>query len=163
MNPVYFSGAEVIDMAVKIEENGYAYYSQAVKAAKTKELKALFKTLANEEHEHIKVFAGFRKLLRQENAPGFTAYNEEAAGYLSALADTRVFTFVGEGARLAKAIKSEKQAVNTAIGMEKDSLLFYYELGGMMRGRDRLILENLIEQEKAHLRKLTALLMDVYS
>ncbi|MBI5237324.1 MAG: hypothetical protein HY887_02750 [Deltaproteobacteria bacterium] len=35
MDPVHFTGAEVIEMAVKIEENGMRFYTDASKALST--------------------------------------------------------------------------------------------------------------------------------
>lgn len=157
MNPVYFTGKEVLDMAVKIEENGLRYYTDAAAASKSAELKSLFGFLAEQEKDHIKVFSGLRKLLTDSGSASAEAdYGEEATLYLNALADSEVFTSANEGARLAKTVKNDKEAVELAIGMEKDSLLFYYEIQKMIRPQDATVLEHLIAQEKDHVRRLTA-------
>ena len=157
MNPVYFTGKEVLDMAVKIEENGLRYYTDAAGASKSADLKTLFTFLADQEKDHIKIFTGLRKLLADTDAESSQAdYGEEATLYLNALADSEVFTSPNEGARLAKSVKSDKEAVELAIGMEKDSLLFYYEIQKMIRPQDASVLEHLIAQEKDHVRRLTA-------
>ncbi|MBI5885137.1 MAG: ferritin family protein [Deltaproteobacteria bacterium] len=159
MNPVYFTGKEVLDMAVKIEENGLRYYTDAAAAAKAAPLKELFGYLADQEKDHIKVFSGLRKLIADTGSESSQAdYGEEAALYLNALADSEVFTNANEGARLAKTVKGEREAVEMAIGMEKDSLLFYYEIQKMIRPQDASVLEHLIGQEKDHVRRLTAYL-----
>jgi rubrerythrin len=41
--------------------------------------------------------------------------------------------------------------------MEKDSILFYYELEKVVKGKDRSVLARLISEEKKHLAKLTEL------
>lgn len=157
MNPVYFTGKELLDMAVKIEENGLRYYTDAAAAAKSADLKNLFGFLADQEKDHIKIFTGLRKLLAESGSDGTQAdYGEEATLYLNALADSEVFTSPNEGARLAKTVKNEREAVELAIGMEKDSLLFYYEIQKMIRPQDASVLEHLIAQEKDHVRRLTA-------
>ena len=161
MNPVHFTGEELIDMAVRIEENGLRFYTDAAKTAKSKSVKDTFGMLAGEEKEHIKTFAGFRKLLSDKGSFGFDPYGEEAGQYLNALADSEVFTRADEGAKLAAKVKDEIQAVNAAISMEKDSLLFYYEMQKMIRGKDKIVLDKLIEQEREHLRKLTVLSKDL--
>lgn len=159
MNPVYFTGKEVLDMAVRIEENGLRYYTDAATVAKSKALKDLFADLANQEKDHIRVFSGFRKLLGEKGGANTeTEYSEEAALYLNALADSEVFTKADEGARLAKTVHNEREAAELAIGMEKDSLLFYYEIQKMITAKDAAILEHLIGQEKDHVRRLTAYL-----
>lgn len=156
MDPVHFTGKEVLDMAIRIEENGLKFYTDAGKSARSRELKELFKTLAEEEGQHIKVFLNLKKLLvGDDTTEGFDPYLEEAQQYLKALADTEVFTIPGDGKAVARSVDNEQEAINIAIGMEKDSLLFYYELERMIREKDRNVVESLIEQEKEHVRKLT--------
>lgn len=158
MDPVHFTGKEVLDMAVRIEENGMKFYSDASKAAKSQQLKDLFRVLSEEEGTHIKMFLELKRVLvGDEPSSGFDPYLEDSQQYLKSLADTEVFTDAEAGSKAARSIKSEEDAINMAIGMEKDSLLFYYELEKMIRERDRKVIESLIEQEKEHVRKLTHL------
>lgn len=162
MDPVHFTGMEVLTMALRIEENGFEYYTGAARASKSKALKALFKTLAEQEKDHIRVFEKLKGHLPEREIPAASdPYADDAALYLNAIADTKVFTSPGEGKRLASRIKSERQALTSAIGMEKDSILFYYELLKMIRDRDRVVVERLIEQEKEHLRKLKQAFVDL--
>ncbi|MBI5642885.1 MAG: ferritin family protein [Deltaproteobacteria bacterium] len=158
MDPVHFTGKEVLAMAVRIEENGLKFYTDAGKESKNKDIKALFKTLAEEEGHHIKVFQDLKKLLGTEAAAEeFDSSAEDAALYLKALADTEVFTSPSGGKKLGREAGSEEEVLNIAIGMEKDSILFYYEIQRMIREKDKKVIEELIEQEKDHLRKLTEL------
>lgn len=163
MDPVHFTGKEVLEMAVRIEENGLKFYTDAGKAARSKELKALFKTLAEEEGTHIKLFLELKRTLVDDAASeGFDAYLEDAQQYLRSLADTEVFTNPEAGADAARGVHDEQEAIAMAIGMEKDSLLFYYELERMIRESDRKVVDTLIEQEKEHVRKLTALQANLF-
>lgn len=156
MDPVHFTGKEILDMAVRIEENGMRFYSDAAKGAKSKDLKELFKALSEDEATHIKIFLELKKLLA-DTAEGFDPYLEDAQNYLRTMADSEVFTNPEAGKETARALKSEEEAIKLAIGMEKDSLLFYYELERMIREKDRQVVESIIEQEKEHVRRLTAL------
>lgn len=157
MDPVHFSGREILEMAIRIEENGLQYYTEASKAAKSEELKELFETLAGEEEQHIVVFNDLKDLTGDEWQEGYDPYVQEGAQYLKAIADTEVFTTPDRGAELARKVIDERDALRLAIDMEKDSLLFYYELQRMIRDKDKEVLEKLIEQEKDHVRKLTEL------
>jgi len=158
MDPVHFTGKEIFEMAIRIEENGRRYYTDAADAAGSESLRTLFRALAEEEAEHIRTFKDLKLLLvGAEKDRSFDPYAAEAALYLDALADSRVFTEADEGARLARGVVNEKDAVEVAIGMEKDSLLFYHELSAMVREKDAAVLENLITQERDHLRRLTEL------
>jgi rubrerythrin len=158
MDPVHFTGKEVLDMAVRIEENGMRFYADASKAAKSHQLKDLFHALSEEEGTHIKMFLELKKVLVGDDpSTGFDPYLEDAQQYLKSMADTEVFTNPEAGKEAARSLKDEKEAISMAIGMEKDSLLFYYELERMIREKDRAVIESLIEQEKEHVRKLTNL------
>lgn len=158
MDPVHFTGKEVLDMAVRIEENGMRFYADASKAAKSKQLKDLFHALSEEEGTHIKMFLELKKVLVGDDpSTGFAPYLEDAQQYLKSMADTEVFTNPEAGKEAARSLKDEQEAISMAIGMEKDSLLFYYELERMIREKDRKVIESLIEQEKEHVRKLTNL------
>ena len=158
MDPVHFTGKEVLDMAVRIEENGMRFYTDASKAAKSQQLKDLFSALAEEEASHIKTFLELKKaLVGSGDSTGFDPYIEDAQQYLKSMADTEVFTNPEAGKDAARSLKSEEEAVILAIGMEKDSLLFYYELERMIRESDKKVIEALIDQEKEHVRKLTNL------
>lgn len=158
MDPVHFTGKEVLDMAIRIEENGLKFYSDAAKAAKSHQLQELFRALSDEEGQHIKTFLELKRLLTDDDSTGgFDPYIEEAQQYLNSLADTEVFTNPEAGRNAARTLSGEEEAINMAIGMEKDSLLFYYELEKMIRDKDRKVIASLIEQEKEHVRKLTNL------
>ena len=157
MDPVHFSGSEVVRMAIRIEENGLRFYSDASKATKIPKLKELFKSLAQEERLHINVFSEIKDSIPDDAvAEGFDPYVAEATLYLKAIADTEVFTHPDEGKLLAEEIFDEEAALNLAIDMEKDSLLFYYEMQNMIRKKDAGVITQLLEQEKDHLKKLTA-------
>lgn len=159
MDPVHFSGKEILEMAVRIEENGYKFYIEAAKATRSKDLKELFNLLAEEETQHIKTFMGLHRLI-SGGEPSDQEYDtefQEATLYLKAIADTEVFTNPNKGKEMARKVSGEEEALQIAIDMEKDSLLFYYELQRMIRDKDKPVLDNIIEQEKEHVRKLTDL------
>ena len=106
MDPVHFTGKEVLDMAVRIEENGMRFYTDASKAAKSQQLKDLFSALAEEEASHIKTFLELKRaLVGNDESAGFDAYIEDAQQYLKSMADTEVFTNPNAGKEAARALK----------------------------------------------------------
>ncbi len=158
MDIIHFSAKEVLEMAIRIEENGVEFYTQAGNATKSERLKELFIFLSKEEKKHIACFENMDKRVDSDNFPGrIDPYLEEESLYLKALANSRVFTTTHEGKRLASEVHDENDVLQTAINMEKDSILFYYELHNTVRDKDKTTLQNLIQQEKDHLRKLTEL------
>ncbi len=159
MDPIYFSGEELLAIALRIEENGWGFYSEAYKGAQSEKMKELFDYLAKQELEHIESFKKLYKLVKREKVKTFDelAEDDEAALYLRALSDSRVFTDPGEGMRRARSLTSDKEALDVALGFEKDSILFYYEMAKVIKGDEKKIVESLIEQEKEHFFKLSRL------
>ncbi len=156
MDPVRYSAKEVLDMALRIEENGKLFYSLAKDAAKTDKIKELFQFLYNEEVNHTRYFKAIIKDTDKDSAPNqLDPYLEEAYLYLNALADSEVFTSADDGAAFARKVGGEKDALDYAIKAEKDALLFYYELSNFIREKDKSILDEIIKEEKDHLQKLT--------
>ncbi len=158
MSSVKFTGSEVIEMALKIEENGMKFYTDAFKASRDEKVKALFKNLAIEEAHHIKTFSAMKDLVKDEYVTeGFDPYITEASEYLRSMADSEVFKSPGDGALFAGEITNPAEVLDFAIGMEKDSIVFYNEYEKVIVEKDRPVLTALIEQEKEHLGKLEEL------
>jgi rubrerythrin len=82
---------------------------------------------------------------------------EEYSLYLKALADARVFTTELKAEEAAREVKSGKEAIDLAIGFEKDSLLFLNGIRMMVKGPDAVVLEELQREEMLHLKKLVKL------
>ncbi|VAV85846.1 hypothetical protein MNBD_DELTA01-625 [hydrothermal vent metagenome] len=164
MDPVRYSAKEVLDMALRIEENGEFFYSMAAEAAKTDKIKELFKFLYAEEVKHTRCFKALIKDAGTESAPSrLDPYLEEAYLYLNALADSEVFTNADEGAEFAKKIGGEAEAIDYAIKAEKDALLFYYEISHFIREKDKSILDTIVREEKDHLQKLTNMKNELFA
>jgi len=164
MDPVRYSAKEVLDMALRIEENGEFFYAMAAEAARTDKAKVLFEFLLMEEKKHTRCFRALIKDAGTETAPNkLDPYIEDAYLYLNALADSEVFINAEEGAEFAQKIRSEEDAIDYAIKAEKDSLLFYYEIGHFIREKDKGILDTIVKEEKDHLQKLTNIKNELYS
>jgi len=152
MSAMNFSGSEVIEMALKIEENGMRFYTDAFKSARDERVKDLFKRLAIEEAHHIKTFSKMKDLVKDEYvSEGFDPYITEASEYLRSMADSEVFKSPGGGATFAGEITNPTEVLDFAIGMEKDSIEFYREFEKVIVEKDRPVLTALIAQENEHL------------
>ncbi|MFQ5427360.1 MAG: ferritin family protein [Thermodesulfobacteriota bacterium] len=155
MSSLKFTGREVIEMALKIEENGMKFYTDAFKAARDETTKNLFKKLAIEEGHHIKIFSDMKNLVKDEYVTeGFDPYITEASEYLRSMADSEVFSNPGEGGQFAGEISNPGEVLDHAINMEKESLVFYGEYEKVIVEKDKAVLTALIEQEKEHLQTL---------
>lgn len=150
-----FAASEIVEIGIQIEKNGRDFYNTLVRQSKNPSAVKIFQYLAQEEAKHIEVF---KKILDSvEKYEPVEAYPGEYFAYMSALAGEYIFTRKEKGEEIARAIKSDKEAVDKGIGFEKDSIIFYEGLIKSVPEYDRKIVEELIAQEQNHLRQLTDL------
>jgi len=145
-----------VKYAVQIEKNGRDFYDQAAKSVKSDKAKKVLEFLSNEEQQHI---AAFEEILRQipGNEPK-ERYPGEYADYMLALIEESLFTKSKQGYDSAKTIRNDKQALELAVGFEKDSILFYYEMKRFVWEGLHGNIDKLIAEEQDYLKKLSDLL-----
>lgn len=152
---ILFSGNEIIDMAVKIEENGRAFYLAAEQNIEDENLAAALKKLADDESEHKAVFEA---LYKPDGVYSLdSAYNEEVDGYIKAMAGAQVFAPGKSVAELARSAGDIFHVLALAMGAEKDSILYYSEMRNWVQPKDRDIIGKIIVEEKKHLQDLSDL------
>src|SRR3989339_724070 len=156
---VKFSGSDIVEMGIQIEKNGKEYYDEVLKCSKSDKAKAMFKFLAQEEVNHVGYFK--KLLLSLEREEIAESYPGEYHEYMHHLSGLHVFTVKGKGLEVACKIKSDKEALETAVNFEKDSILFYYELKNFISVKDGKVLDEIIKEEQGHLSKLTVLLKEI--
>jgi rubrerythrin len=152
---VFFSGSELLEIAVGIEKNGMAFYQALADKTENKNIKDIYIHLAGEEKKHLDTFQGMSDSLGQVKPP--ETYTEEYMLYLKSLVDSAVFSNIVEAQQKAKKALSEIEAIDTGIQAEKDSILFYAELQNLVRKQDRKVVTNVLDEEKKHLRQLSGL------
>jgi len=155
-----FSGNEIIEMAIQIENKGFDFYKGMEKTAKTEKLKQLYNWLAIEEGKHIGVFEKMRSYVENIHVSGPYDW-QEAMLYFRSLIDTKVFPDSLEGNSLAKELKDEIGAIQIAISFEKDSILFFQEINNMVDNREKEIINKLILEEKGHILKLLKMKQEI--
>jgi len=152
---VLFSGSELINIAIGIEKNGLAFYQSLVKAEKNVMARGAYKYLADMEEKHLRTFQDMLDTVGQYKPPEI--YTEEYDLYLKALVDSAVFTDDKVAREMAEKVTSSAEAMQIALGAEKDSILFYSEMRNLVPERDRKVVNRIIEEEKSHLRQLSDL------
>ena len=152
---VFFSGGELVDIAVGIERNGASFYDSLAKSASNEIAKDIYEHLANEEKKHIGVFQSMLAAVADYRLP--EAYTEEYDLYLKSLVNSAVFSDNQIAREMAQKIGSDAEAIQIALGAEKDSILFYSNLRDLVRRSDRQVIDRIIEEEKSHLRQLSDL------
>ena len=154
-----FSAAEVVEMGIKIEENGKSFYDTVAKKSKNKNAQQAFELLAGEEENHIKRFEAILSQVKKYEPP--EAYTEDYFSYIKSLSSEYVFTSKDKGEETAKDAKTDKEAVELGIGFEKQSILFYEEMKKFVLEGEQKVVDKLLEEEKEHLRKLSDLVGQV--
>ena len=115
-----FNADDVFEMAEQMERNGAKFYRNAAEYTQDSANKKFLQELAAMEDEHEKIFKAMRaELSAKEKESTVFDPEGEAALYLRALADTRVF-FEKE-----IDVTSMKKILKSAIEAEKDSIVFY--------------------------------------
>lgn len=146
---------DIVEVAVRIEENGADFYRHAAQLATTEEIKTLFWQLAAQEVAHQKTFAIILAGMDQNTPP--EGYDGEYAAYLRSYVDNRlVFTPEAFDAELAK-LSDEASALDFAIQRELDSIHYYREMRELLPEDRRGAIEEIIAEEKDHFMRLSTI------
>jgi rubrerythrin len=149
---ILYSGSELVEIGIQVEKNGRDFYNTLSIQSKDKDVKEIFKYLKEQEENHIIVFNNIlASVHRYEPAQ---AYPQEYFAYMNALASDHIFTKERQGEKIAKAVKSDIEAIGLGIGFEKDSILFYEGMKRIMHENDKLVVDKLIIEEQNHLKAL---------
>lgn len=150
-----FNADDIFEIAEQLERNGAVFYRTAAEAVPDASAKDFLLKLADMEDDHEKTFARMRtQLTADEKTTTVFDPEGEAAGYLRALADTRVFFEKEIDTTSLEAILKD------AITAEKDSIVFYLGMRDMVpedKGRNRM--DDIIKEEMGHIRLLSKELM----
>jgi len=151
---IRFNADEIFEMAEQIERNGAKFYRKAAETAEGTNRDLLLR-LAAMEDDHEKTFAAMRaELAEAEQRPLTFDPNDEAALYLQAMADGEVF-----GADPSASLSGREpleDILTIAIGLEKDSIVFYESMKVMVpEGAGKEKIDAIIKQEIGHILDLT--------
>jgi rubrerythrin len=144
-------------MAVETEKSGRQFYEAAARQTQNQNVSGLFTFLAKEEAIHEQKFQALYQTIRE--SPIDLPYNwDEVVEYLKVISDSRFFLTPGKALSLASEAGGPVEALNAALQFEKETMLFYLEIAGMVAARHRSVVDEIVHQERAHMRKLSDLL-----
>jgi rubrerythrin len=155
-----FNADDVLEMALEIERNGAAFYTRAADLVQEVGARDTLLELAAMERDHEKTFGGMRQGLTAEERQQ-TSYDPEGQLplYLRAMADKQVFDTRVSPADLLTGKESVSDLVHYAIGMEKDSIVFYLGLQDLVPQRlGGARVGQIIKEEMGHIATLGDLL-----
>lgn len=153
---VFFNAAEIFDIAIQLEKNGIDFYSHAARNSKNMQVKDLYTVLVGEEKKHQKFFQTTKDSQAVPISPD--TLDEEYGFYLKSLVDSIVFTPEKWSQSVSpEKIAGESQVIDLALGMERDSILFYLEMKPLMARNSKKALDTIIREERSHLERLSAM------
>jgi rubrerythrin len=150
--PIDFSVDEVFEMAEQIERNGAKFYREAAQKTSDKAIQKMFVDLAAMEDGHLRIFQEMRKQLAAgEKEPMVFDPDNEASLYLQSMADSHGIE--GRKNLMTKLTGKEttREIFEIAINAERNSIVFYTVLKGLVSAAGKDKVEAIITEEVGHL------------
>jgi rubrerythrin len=148
-----YSIDEILEMAIQTEKLGFQFYTgMAEKFRKDGGLAKLFITLASKEREHERIFTNLKELVDRHGTE--PVLWEEVSNYLRAFVESEFFIGKEKSLPAMDHIKTVSDAVQFALGFEKETLLYFMELRTIVKEKD--VVEAVINEEKSHIQWLAA-------
>ena len=143
-----FAASDIVQVAIRIEENGIIFYKFAEQLARQEEAKKLFAFLADAEAGHKRTFEKFFAAV-DKYTPA-EQYAGEYSAYLRNYVDNNIiFTKEVLDKQLA-GVKDTVAAFDFAMQRELDSILYYHEVKNLVPAAQHDAIEKIIEEERKH-------------
>ncbi|MEN6335087.1 MAG: ferritin family protein [Phycisphaerales bacterium] len=147
------TGAEVLEIAEKMEQNAARFYRQAAGLYKDPKISRLFSDLAQWEKRHVEVFAEMKKRLSQQ-AWGLGQYGIERPN--ASRTPTPVFPDRTDPSQKLTGRETKADLLRAAIEKEKEAIAYYASLKDSIPGaEDVQALKDILGEEERHVRILT--------
>jgi len=143
-----FAASDIMEVAIRIEENGITFYKFAEQMAKQEDAKKLFAHLADAEAAHKRTFEKFFAAIEKYIPP--EQYAGEYSAYLRNYVDNNlIFTKDVMDKQLA-GVKDTVAAFEFAMQRELDSILYYHEIKNLVPQAQHDAIEKIIDEERKH-------------
>jgi len=154
---ITFNAEEILGIAEQIERNGASFYRKAARNTENEEHRKLLTDLADMEVGHEKTFSEMKASLTpgERESKDYDPENQ-AAAYLRMIADGNVFDYRKDPSQMLTGDETISDVLSTAIGLEKDSVVFYMGIKEMVPerlGKQRI--EEIIKEEMSHITLLS--------
>ena len=150
-----FDPREMLKIAIMDEDTGIAFYHSLASATRRPDVQSECIAIGKQEAAHAQ---RFRRML--DDLGGYTPHEEYAGqyeAYLHALVEGRAFPSPTEAAQRARAARSDAEAIDLAIRLEKDTLVFFAEIKQTLPPVQLHLIEDIVAEERQHLTDLSRL------
>ncbi|MFP4520947.1 MAG: rubrerythrin [Fibrobacterota bacterium] len=141
---------EIFEIAKQIEKNGSDFYHKAAEV--NGDYKNFLIEIAHQEEDHYQIFNNMQKEMSGKQEEDMVDVQDEAHRFLRAIASEIVFKNKERESGAAPVFKSIRDLFETALGKEKDSIIYYMgirEIVPASFGKDKI--DNIILEEKRHI------------
>jgi rubrerythrin len=152
-----FSAQDILDIAIRLENNGEKTYLDASRNTQDNSLKSLLAWIAEEERAHASWFSQLKERLEKGDDHHLMA--EFSRALVEDVVQGQTFSLHEVD---FEAINTPEKMIRTFIGFEDDTIAFYEVLKGFID--DPIItgqMERIIEEEKKHMTHFRELLSDI--
>ncbi len=152
----YLNEDEIYRVGIAIEETGLDFYTKMAEKADDAATKRIFRRLARDEKRHLAFFETLE--LKTTGGMGKQTAEQDAdtSAYVSSLVDGGIFRNIARMAKLAKRKYNPEAALELALAVEKDTVLYYTEAYRVNRNAGaKKALQRLIDEEKTHVVQIT--------
>ena len=150
-----YSIDEIMEMAIQTEKLGFKFYSTiAEKFKKDEGLVRLFTTLADKEKVHEKTFTDLKVSVEKSGIDVEPVQWEEVSNYMRAFVESEFFLGNNKSLPSMDHLRTVQDAVKFALGFEKETLLYFWELRSIVKEKE--VVDEVINEEKSHIMWLDA-------
>lgn len=149
-----FEVAEMIQMAIKDEETGVAFYNAIAEKSGNQKIKTKLMGIAEQEKVHA---ARFKDMLGSvKEAKVREEYKGQYSDYIKALMENRAFPDMATAVKKAKDAPAA-ECIGIALRLEKDAILFYEEMLKFVPNTNTNYINDIMNEERNHLTELMEL------
>lgn len=152
-----FKATDILLAAQEVETRGEVFYNRLVETTTDPKLKDMFTFLAKEETRHREIFAKLYERVGEVELPAW-AEEDEYVDYLKFLLDSHTLFRLGDVEHLKQFMGTPEEAIETAMGFEKDTILFFVEMQEFVPEGEKKYIKACIDEERSHLRLLASML-----
>jgi len=150
-----YNPGEILKIAVEVEKNGKELYALLEVKSRDPQASSLWAYLKQQEEIHQQTFQEILSNQKDYLVVEFSAGEHEP--YLKAIASEYIFTQDLIKEYISQEFKSDSEAIDFGISVEKISILTYAALREYINKDKQPVLDKIIDEEKNHLAKLKSL------
>ena len=150
-----FNAHDVIEFAIRVEENGERFYREEARLIDDPGVKDLFSRLAEDEVDHRKRFEEMRGALGDYSPP--ETYEGEYMAYLREYIDGKVIFPKELKEDYLRGRGDTMSAIALALQREIDSISYYQEMKRYVPEIEHPLIDRIVGEERSHFKRLSEL------